>query len=46
MFTDLIFGWLVCCEKIANDAQGKIALSELQNDGVDTSYMVVSTLIP
>ncbi|CAA7390591.1 unnamed protein product [Spirodela intermedia] len=28
--------------KIANDAQGTIALSELENDGVDTSYMVVS----
>ncbi|KAJ0966551.1 hypothetical protein J5N97_023468 [Dioscorea zingiberensis] len=28
--------------KVANDAQGKSLLSELEADGVDTSYMVVS----
>ncbi|ONM02846.1 pfkB-like carbohydrate kinase family protein [Zea mays] len=32
--------------KVANDAQGRSILSELQTDGVDTSYILVRITIP
>lgn len=33
-------------DQVANDAQGRSILSELQTDGVDTSYILVRITIP
>lgn len=34
-----------CLDQVANDAMGRSILKELQDDGVDTSYMVVCAIL-